>query len=87
MHRNPRSQPRKLLREAFAKRKDRKLLAMISTMSGKNGKPAKKTEVLRTTLVRAQQAGSKLKDTRTLERANVVHVHVHWIQRLWPSAS
>ena len=68
--------PRKLLWEAFDKRKDRKLLTMISTMSGKHGKPAKKTEVPRTTLVNALQAGSKLKDTRTLKGANVLHVHV-----------
>lgn len=68
--------PRKLLWEAFEKRKDRKLLTMISTMSGKHGKPAKKTEVPRSTLIKALQANSKLKDTRTLKRSNVVHVHV-----------
>ncbi len=68
--------PRKLLWEAFEKRKDRKLLTMISTMSGKHGKPAKKTEVPRTTLIKALKANSKLTDTRTLKRPNFVHVNV-----------
>ena len=45
--------PRKLLWEAFKKRKGRQLCTMMSTMAGKHGRTASKTEVPRRTLVTA----------------------------------
>jgi metallo-beta-lactamase superfamily protein len=68
--------PRKLLWEAFAKRKDRALLTMMSTMKGKHGNPAKKTEVPRRTLLAALQAQSQLKDTSTLKAGVLEHLTV-----------
>jgi Metallo-beta-lactamase superfamily len=66
--------PRKLLWEAFKKRKGRKLSTMISTLSGKHGKTQSKTEVPRRTLLKALQTQSRLKNTQTLKSAQLDHV-------------
>jgi hypothetical protein len=68
--------PRKLLWEAFTKRKDRQLKTMLSTMKGKHGNPAKKTEVPRKTLLAALQGQSQLQDTSTLKTGVVEHLTV-----------
>jgi hypothetical protein len=59
--------PRKLLWEAFTKRKGRKLCTMLSTMTGKHGKTQSKTEVPRRTLLRALETQSKLQNTQKLK--------------------
>ena len=59
--------PRKLLWEAFTKRKGRKLCTMLSTMAGKHGKTHSKTEVPRRTLLRALETQSKLQNTQKLK--------------------
>lgn len=63
--------PRKLLWEAFKKRKGRQLLTMMSTMSGKHGKTASKTEVPRRTLVTALKSQSRLKTTQSLKVSEI----------------
>jgi hypothetical protein len=68
--------PRKLLWEAFAKRKDKKLRTMMSTMPGKHGTPAKKTEVPRKTLLTALKNQSQLKSTQTLKSGELAHLTV-----------
>jgi hypothetical protein len=60
--------PRKWVWEAFSKRKGRKLQTMISTMAGKHGKTASKTEVPRRTLVTALETESHLKNTQDLKK-------------------
>ncbi len=65
--------PRKLLWERFKKRKGRELLTMLSTMHGKHGHTASKTEVPRRSLVAALNAGSRLKTTQKLTDANMYH--------------
>jgi metallo-beta-lactamase superfamily protein len=59
--------PRQWLWEAFKKKKGRKLQTMMSTMPGKHGKTASKTEVPRRTLLRALEGGSRLKNTNKLK--------------------
>jgi hypothetical protein len=66
--------PRTLLWDAFTKRKGRELCTMMSTMSGKHGKAASKTEVPRRTLVTALMSGSQLKNTQTLKAAQLEHL-------------
>jgi hypothetical protein len=62
--------PRKLLWEAFTKRGSRKRLkTLLSTMRGKHGKVASKTEVPRRTLVSALENESDLKATLDLSVA------------------
>ena len=68
--------PKKLLWEAFTKRKDRTLLTMISTMKGKHGSTAKKTEVPRRTLMTALRTQSQLKDTATLKTGQLAHLTI-----------
>jgi hypothetical protein len=68
--------PRKLLWEAFTKRKDRQLKTVLSTMKGKHGNPAKKTEVPRKTLLAALQGQSQLKDTSTLKAGVLEHLTI-----------
>jgi L-ascorbate metabolism protein UlaG (beta-lactamase superfamily) len=68
--------PRKLLWEAFTKRKGRKLLTMMSTMKGKHGSTDKKTEVPRRTLADALRTQSRLKDTQTLKSSELEHMTV-----------
>jgi len=60
--------PRQWVWEAFDKKKGRKLQTMISTMAGKHGKTASKTEVPRRTLMTAIEAGSRLKNTQDLKK-------------------
>jgi hypothetical protein len=60
--------PKKWVWDAFTKKKDRQLQTMVSTMAGKHGKVASKTEVPRRTLVKALKAGSQLKNTQDLKR-------------------
>jgi hypothetical protein len=60
--------PREWVWEAFSKKKGRKLQTMISTMAGKHGKTASKTEVPRRSLVNALKAGSRLKNTQDLKK-------------------
>jgi hypothetical protein len=52
--------------DAFKKKKGKQLQTMMSTMPGKHGKVASKTEVPRRTLVRALESGSRLKSTNKL---------------------
>jgi hypothetical protein len=59
--------PRQWVWEAFKKKKARKLQTMMSTMPGKHGKVASKTEVPRRTLVTALESGSRLKNTNKLK--------------------
>jgi Metallo-beta-lactamase superfamily len=59
--------PRQWLWETFRKKKGKKLQTMVSTMPGKHGKVASKTEVPRRTLVTALEAGSRLKNTNKLK--------------------
>jgi hypothetical protein len=66
--------PREWLWQAFKKRKGRRLQTMVSTMSGKHGKPSSKTEVPRRTLVRALESGSRLKNTQKLKPKEIVHM-------------
>lgn len=62
--------PRKLLWETLKKRgSGRKLKTLLSTMPGKHGKTASKTEVPRRTLLNALQAESDLANTQTLSFA------------------
>jgi hypothetical protein len=62
--------PRQMLWEKFAKKgKDKKLKAMLSTMSGKHGNPKKDTEVPRETLLAALEAETDLRNTQELKRA------------------
>jgi hypothetical protein len=68
--------PRKLLWEAFKKRKGRQLCTMMSTMTGKHGKTASKTEVPRRTLVTALKSQSKFKTTQTLKVSELEHLTV-----------
>jgi hypothetical protein len=59
--------PKKLLWETFSKRgPQKKLITLLSTMPGKHGKTASKTEVPRRTLVDALENESDLKSTRQL---------------------
>lgn len=55
--------PKKLLWENFAKRGTGRLQALLSTMPGKHGTPAKKTEVPRKTLLDALEHETKLLNT------------------------
>ena len=59
--------PRQWVWEAFKKKKGKKLQTMMSTMPGKHGKVASKTEVPRRTLVTALESGSRLKSTNKLK--------------------
>ena len=59
--------PRQWVWEAFKKKKGKKLQTMMSTMPGKHGKVASKTEVPRRTLVTALESGSRLKNTNKLK--------------------
>ena len=63
--------PRESLWEKFTKRKGKQLKTMLSTMSGKHGKPASKTEVPRKTLKAALESQSELKNTQTLKSAEL----------------
>jgi hypothetical protein len=58
--------PRQWVWEAFKKKKGKRLQTMMSTMPGKHGKVASKTEVPRRSLVRALETGSRLKSTNKL---------------------
>lgn len=58
--------PRQWVWNAFSKKKGKQLQTMMSTMPGKHGKVASKTEVPRRTLVTALESGSRLKSTNTL---------------------
>lgn len=58
--------PKKLLWEAFTKRGNGQLTTLLSTMSGKHGRTANRTEVPRRTLVGALQAESELRNTQKL---------------------
>jgi hypothetical protein len=64
--------PKKLLWEAFSKRKGG-LQTMMSTMAGKHGKAQNKTEVPRKTLLRALEKESKLLNTQTLTKSEHKH--------------
>jgi metallo-beta-lactamase superfamily protein len=66
--------PRKLLWEAFKKREGRKLCTMMSTMPGKHGKTASKTEVPRKTLVAALKSQSQLQTTQGLKTLELLKV-------------
>jgi len=68
--------PRKLLWEAFKKRKGRQLCTMMSTMAGKHGKTQSKTEVPRRTLVTALKSQSRLKNTQTLKASQLEHLTI-----------
>lgn len=70
--------PRKLLWDNFKKRKGAKLATMISTMGGKHGKRASKTEVPRRTLMDALQAESQLKNTQDLRKVS----EIEWLTEL-----
>lgn len=59
--------PRQWVWEAFRKKKGKTLQTMISTMPGKHGNVARKTEVPRRTLVTALESGSRLKNTSKLK--------------------
>ena len=59
--------PRQWVWDAFKKKKGKKLQTMMSTMPGKHGKVASKTEVPRRTLVTALESGSRLKNTNKLK--------------------
>lgn len=59
--------PRESLWKKFKKRDGKQLKTMMSTMSGKHGKPASKTEVPRKTLKAALASQSQLKNTQTLK--------------------
>lgn len=59
--------PREWVWEAFKKKKGKQLQTMMSTMPGKHGKVASKTEVPRRTLVTALESGSRLKNTNKLK--------------------
>jgi hypothetical protein len=62
--------PKKLLWEAFKKRgKNNGLTTAVSTMPGKHGKPARKTEVPRRTLMDALEGESELHNTNKLSVA------------------
>jgi hypothetical protein len=63
--------PRKLLWEAFNKRKGRELHTIMSTMAGKHGKTSSKTEVPRSTLVSALKSQSRLKSTQGLKSSEL----------------
>ena len=58
--------PRQWVWNAFSKKKGKQLQTMMSTMPGKHGKVASKTEVPRRTLVTALESGSRLKSTNKL---------------------
>jgi hypothetical protein len=58
--------PRQWVWDAFKKKKGKQLQTMMSTMPGKHGKVASKTEVPRRTLVTALESGSHLKSTNKL---------------------
>jgi hypothetical protein len=58
--------PRQWVWDAFEKKKGKQLQTMMSTMPGKHGKVASKTEVPRRSLVTALESGSRLKNTNTL---------------------
>jgi hypothetical protein len=61
--------PKKLLWEPFTKRKkagDARLITLLSTLPGKHGKPANKSEVPRRTLLRALKDESRLSNTDEL---------------------
>ena len=62
--------PRKMLWEKFKKADGKKLRTMLSTMSGKHGKVASKTEVPRRTLLKELQEKSALKNTQSLRKAD-----------------
>ena len=66
--------PRQWLWEAFTKKKGKQLQTMMSTMSGKHGKVASKTEVPRRTLVTALESGSQLKNTQELKGKMLVNM-------------
>jgi hypothetical protein len=66
--------PRQWVWEAFKKKKDRQLEAMMSTMSGKHGKKSSNTEVTRRTLVTALLSGSQLKNTQELKGQEIVNI-------------
>lgn len=70
--------PRKLLWEKFEKLGDKKkFCTMMSTMSGKHGKTASKTEVPRRTLLTALSSQSRLFNTQTLkEKDGIEHIVV-----------
>lgn len=59
--------PRQWVWDAFKKKKGKQLQTMLSTMPGKHGKVASKTEVPRRTLVTALESGSRLKNTNKLK--------------------
>jgi hypothetical protein len=59
--------PKKSLWQNFRKRQGRQLLTMMSTLGGKHGKTANKTEVPRKTLVTALENGSRLSSTQDIE--------------------
>jgi hypothetical protein len=59
--------PRQWVWDAFKKKKGKQLQTMMSTMPGKHGKVASKTEVPRRTLVTALESGSRLKNTNKLK--------------------
>jgi hypothetical protein len=58
--------PKRGLWENFAKRKDQKLRTLLSTMPGKHGTTASKTEVPRRTLLTALESESSLQNTEDL---------------------
>ena len=58
--------PKQWVWDAFKKKKGKKLQTMVSTMPGKHGKVASKTEVPRRTLLTALESGSRLKNTNKL---------------------
>jgi hypothetical protein len=68
--------PRTLLWERFSKRKNRQLRTMMSTMRGKHGKAASRTEVPRRTLVAALEAGSRLQSTEELKASEIEQIAV-----------
>jgi hypothetical protein len=68
--------PRKWVWEAFKKKKGKRLQTMMSTMPGKHGKVASKTEVPRRTLVTALGSGSHLKDTEELKAKDIVNLTI-----------
>jgi beta-lactamase superfamily II metal-dependent hydrolase len=58
--------PKRGLWENFAKRKDKKLHTLLSTMPGKHGTAASRTEVPRKALLQALEAESSLQNTNKL---------------------
>lgn len=66
--------PKKLLWENFSKRTGKKLQTMLSTMPGKHGSAARKTEVPRRTLLNVLREESRLHDTEELKAGEFCHL-------------